>query len=525
MLLQDYLAASARRFPGKTAVTDGSRSFTFQELSVFSSRIAHRLKAMGVSRQDRVAVCLPRSIEFPAAVNGILRADAVYVPIDPKSPAHRWEHIFNDALPRVLICEQRTLPAAQAALGETWVRIQPLLVGSGSALGGSAAGEISEPSPPVVDEGLVPVPTHSPDDLAYILYTSGSTGRPKGVMISHQNVLDYIDWAAEYLQIDATDKVLGTAPFHFDMSTFDLFCPLKVGATFCVASELLTLFPEKLVGFIEQQGVTTWKGVASLLMYMCRTGVLKSGRMPTLRQVLFAGEALPTRYLIEWMNMYPDKLFYNAYGPTETTGFTCCYKVERIPEGPEVRVPIGRPRCGSRVLLLTEDGEEAAAGESGEICIAGKGLARGYLNDPEKTARVFVRYPPGPDGERIYRTGDLGRLLPDGNLEYLGRRDRQFKYMGYRIEAGEIEQAILALPQVRDAAVVLQESQLTPGMQELVAFWEGDAGADVSLIATELKSRLPAYMIPKRLHWVDTMPRSDRGKIAWDVLQRLLGEG
>lgn len=521
MLLQDYLNQSAGRYAENTAVTDGSRSVTYRQLLDLSNSIARHLQTLGVSRQDRVVVCVQRSCDYPAAVLGVLKADAVYVPVDPKAPLERWRHILEDAAPRVLICDEKTLALAQAARENLGMTFPLLVFSAGHKDYGADTGIVTHlPSFPPQAQSA-PDPLNNPDDLAYILYTSGSTGRPKGVMISHQNVLDYIDWAVELLRVGPADKVLGTAPFHFDMSTFDLFSPLKAGATWCIASDLLTLFPEKLVTFIEQQQVTLWKGVASLLMYMCRTGVLKSGRMPSLRQVLFAGEALPTKYLIEWMQLYPDKTFYNAYGPTEATGVSCCFRVERLPAGAEERIPIGRPRSGTLVRLLDEDDREVVQGESGEICISGKGLARGYLNDPEKTGQVFVRYPPGPDGERIYRTGDLARLLPDGNLEYLGRKDRQLKYMGYRIEAGEIEQAFLAIPQVKDVAVVLQDSRRTSGLQELVAFWEGDDEMDATLITAELKRRLPPYMIPRRMLRVAAMPRSDRGKIAWDVLQSM----
>ncbi len=297
------------------------------------------------------------------------------------------------------------------------------------------------------------------------------------------------------------------------MSTFDIYCSLKSGATFCIAGEIQSLFPGKLVEFIEQQQVTLWKGVSSLLMYMSRSGVLKQGSMPTLRQVLFAGETLPTKYLIDWMSVFPEKTFYNAYGPTETTGVSTCYLVNSLPEGPHVRIPIGVPRQGTRVFILTDEHVEVPVGEVGELCIAGHGLANGYLNDPEKTARAFVSSSLDGPGERIYKTGDRARLLPDGNLEYLGRKDRQLKFMGYRIEAGEVEHALLSIPQVKDTAVDLVESRLNEGVLELAAFLESDEDIDIALIFSEMKKRLPNYMIPKRFIRVAKLPRCERGKI------------
>jgi acyl-coenzyme A synthetase/AMP-(fatty) acid ligase len=282
--------------------------------------------------------------------------------------------------------------------------------------------------------------------------------------------------------------------------------------------ETMTLFPEKLVGFIEEQRVTTWKGVSSLLMYMARAGVLRPGRMPALRQILFAGEVLPTRYLVEWMTSFPDKIFYNAYGPTEATGVSICYRVESIPDATDTSIPIGRPRDGTRVLLLDENHSEVAPGNIGEICLAGAGLARGYLSDEAKTSESFVQVPQVRIGDRVYLTGDLGRLRPDGNLEYVGRKDRQLKFLGYRIEAGEVEKALMTIPDIKDTAVHLVESKLTTGMMELVAYWEADAEIDVPFVSDELKKLLPPYMIPKRFIRVDKMPRCSRGKLDLSAL-------
>ena len=517
-LLQHYLLGPAARDPEKTALTDGSRSISYRELSSASNRVAHCLRSMGVSRQDRVVLFLQRSVDCVTAMLGILKADAIYVPMDQKSPVERLACVIEDASPRLLICDSKTIPMAQAALSRLGATI-PILAfcAECNIQDGSAAQFLSLGSTNDFDQ-LEPSYSNEENDIAYILYTSGSTGRPKGVMISHGNVRAYIDWAVRRFSIDAEDKILGTAPFHFDMSTFDIYCALKAGATLCVAAEILTLFPEKLVHFIAQQQVTLWKGVSSLLMYMVRTGALKPGTMPTLRQVLFAGETLPTKYLIDWMNAFPEKTFYNAYGPTEATGVSVCYRVSEIPLGPQARIPIGTPRDETAIFLLSESHDEVRPGEIGEVCIAGRGLARGYLNDPEKTAKVFVV---NPVGERIYKTGDLARLLPDGNLEYMGRKDRQLKYMGYRIEAGEIEQALLAIPLVKDTAVVLVDSRLDAEVQELAAFWEADGDVDVAMLSAELKKRLPPYMIPRRFIRVEKMPRCSRGKIEWNVLKEL----
>jgi amino acid adenylation domain-containing protein len=518
-LLQQYLNGPTSRCPEKIAVTDGSNYVSYRELSVLSNNISHCLKAMGVARQDRVAICLQRSVGCLSAILGVLKADAIYIPLDHKAPVERLAHCMKDAAPAAVLCDSKTLPLARAAMADIGSTIPIMnLCGNGEIQEAVVGrGEVS------AFDGSAPFCLNNQNDIAYILYTSGSTGRPKGVMISHANVKAYIDWASAFFNIGEQDNILGTAPFHFDMSTFDIYCALKAGATFCIANEMQSLFPEKLVEFIERQQVTLWKGVSSLLMYMARAGVLRSGSMPTLKQVVFAGETLPTRYLIDWMRAFPEKTFYNGYGPTETTGVSTCYRVNSVPEGPHVRMPIGVPRQGARVILLSEEQAEVPVGEIGELCIAGRGLARGYLNDPEKTARSFVPDPLSSSGELIYKTGDLARLLADGNLEYLGRKDRQLKFMGYRIEAGEIEHALLLIPQIKDTAVDLIESELNEGVLELAAFLEADGESDseidVALISARLKRHLPGYMIPRRFIRIEKMPRCCRGKIRLDILR------
>ncbi len=519
-LLQTYLSEHVSRRPGKTAVTDGSCSLSYGDLSIVSNRIAHCLKSIGVGRQDRVAICLQRSVQTLPSILGVLKADAIYVPLDYKAPVERWGHILKDARPKALICDSKTIPFAMEVMSMAALTIPILSVSDPAVSQTERVREVI--SLDVIEDFDLGEPAYlnNENDIAYILYTSGSTGRPKGVIISHRNVKGYIDWAVSHFNITVEDNILGTAPFHFDMSTFDIYCALKSGATLSIADEMTLLFPANLVGFIERQQVTLWKGVASLLMYMSRGGALKAGAMPTLRQVLFAGETLPTKYLIDWMTKYPEKTFYNAYGPTEATGVSTCYRVDCLPDGVHVRIPIGMPRHGTRTLLLADNQTEVLLGEVGEICIAGDGLAKGYLNDPEKTAIAFVPSPLIRNGEKIYKTGDLGRLLPDGNLEYIGRKDRQLKFMGYRIEAGEIEQALLSLPWIKDSAVDLLESKLGPGVLEIAAFWEAEGEVEVQMISAALKKLLPGYMIPKRFIRVEKMPRCDRGKIKLDALKK-----
>lgn len=517
LLVHQYLDHIISNQPSKIAVTDGENSLSYNDLEVFSNRLAQSLISHGVKRQDRVVFCMQRSAEVLIVILGILKADAIYVPIDCKTPPDRWQSILDDCSPAVIVCDRHNKNNVMHLVGECEERMPVLELSSENSFGDFRFAGV-----PLNRQATCrPNYQNCGADIAYILYTSGSTGSPKGVLISHSNIHSYIDWAVNYFQIESNDRILGTAPFHFDMSTFDIYCSLKTGCTFCIANEQATLFPNLLVNFIEQEEITLWKGISSLLMYMVMTNSVERNRMASLKQIIFSGETLPTKYLSKWMTTYPNKYFYNAYGPTEATGISLCFRVEQAPVDFQEKIPIGTPCDGTYVCLWKEDGSMAQRGEIGELCLGGSGLAQGYLNNPQKTSEAFVEIDLGVSRDIIYRTGDIATLLPCGNYQYVGRKDRQLKYMGYRIEAGEIEHALLSLCGVNDAAVVLQESEKNAGIMELVAFIES-AGGDNSVVRkTQLKKHLPPYMIPKRFVQIDKMPRCRRGKISYEKLKSI----
>jgi amino acid adenylation domain-containing protein len=515
-LVQHYLDHSAALYPQKTAITDGRTTTTFGELAAASDRLASFLVSLGIMRGDRIIYFLKRSPECITATIGILKAGAVYVPLDKKTPPERWNRIILGATPRAIICDLTTLVDT---LEWTAVLNVPLMI---ICLGPYL--ELEKYGEKVFffdkNEAATGIPISingDPDDVAYVLYTSGSTGVPKGVMVTHNNITNYIDWALGYFNITADDHILGTAPFYFDMSTFDIFSALAAGASLCIATEELLLFPEKLVRFMEQEKITLWKGVSSLLMYMYRAGVVRSDRMPLLKTIIFAGEPFDAQYLHQWMDAFPQKSFYNGYGPTEATGVSLCYHVKRPPEMGQP-IPIGKPCKGAKAILVDENDKLVVIGELGELCISGACLAKGYLNDPEKTKSRFTPPPSGCDvGELIYHTGDLCRQTPEGDYIFVSRKDLQVKWMGYRIELNEIEINLMAHPQVRSAVVLLSGTG-NNGLNELVAFYEADAKIDSACLSQFLEKRVPTYMIPKIFIQVDSLPRNDRGKIDRDEI-------
>jgi len=509
-LLQNYLDNSSRAYPDRVALVGDQKSITHEQLHDDANRLAYCLTANGVQRQDRVVICMKRSPQVVMAILGILKADAIYVPLDAKAPVERLLKVVKDCQPSAVICDDLRLPVIDELTSQ--LQTVRLLVVFG------AKTDFIDRIPLVSWEDVstltVPPPRYSniDADAAYILYTSGSTGSPKGVTVSHLNVINYIEWAVEYFNIRTEDRILGTAPFHFDMSTFDIFTVLKAGATLCIAPERDLLFPHQLLDLIEKEGVTLWKGVSSLLMYLSTTGSLKEDRIPSLEKVLFGGEVLATKHLMNWMRIYPSKRFYNVYGPTEATGISAFYPVGTAPASATESIPIGKACSNTEVFVLTEDNRRALVGETGELCIRGSGLSLGYWNDEEKTARAFIRNPLGcTQSDRIYRTGDLARLREDGVYEYLGRKDFQVKFMGYRIELFEIEKAILSLENIQQAAVLLCDSSHSE-VSELVAFIAVSNLMDLDMIMEDLSRAVPSYMLPKRIIPLTKIPLTDRGK-------------
>lgn len=505
-LLDATVAHHAASRPDAEAVTDGRDRLSYSQLDEASGRVAHRLRALGVGPGDMVLVSMKRSVWALAAILGVLRVRAAYVPLEVRTPIARREQIVQGCRPKAVLCDP--VSAAKLAVDQGLTSLGVAVVGVDGSDGAPAPTEPATQAEP---------PLTSPDELACVLYTSGSTGRPKGVMLSHRNVHAYATWAVERIGITHTDRILSTAPFYFDMSLFDLFCGLCAGATVCIATERVLLFPKLLLGFAEGEEATIWKGVSSLLRYLSMTGALAPDRLPTMRVVLFGGEALPAKYLRDWMTTFPDKVFYNFFGPTEATGASLYHRLARAPASADEVIPIGIPRENTALYLLDDDRQPVAPGELGEIAVSGVCISHGYLADPERTARVFVDDPWQP-GQRMYLTGDLARRLEDGTHVFVGRRDTQVKVMGYRLELGDIEQALTAIDGVVEAGVLVSEPGLG-GVEELVAYVVLTGAKAAAQVQGELKGSLPFYMLPRHVVPIVRLPRSERGKIDRLALQ------
>jgi amino acid adenylation domain-containing protein len=517
MALHDLLARSAARFADRVAVREpGGPAITYAGLDRLSDRVRDRLAALGVGRGDRVGIHLRKSIDTVAALFGVLKCGAAYVPVDPTAPATRNGTIFADCAVKALVVEaseRDPVVEEMARLGARAAVIAPAGVGGGVPLGAALEDLDAEaPAPPVAGVAS------APDDLAYILYTSGSTGRPKGVMLSHRNATSFVAWCCESFAPAESDVFSSHAPFHFDLSILDIYTPLSHGATLVLIGEETGKEPLALAQLIARERITVWYSTPSILSLLVRFGKLETQDCSSLRTVLFAGEVFPVVHLRALKAVWPWPRYFNLYGPTETNVCTW-YEVPAVvpPERTEP-YPIGRVCSHLEGLVVDGRGDPVAAGGEGELCIRGAGVTSGYWNLAEQTARAFLER---PDGGRWYRTGDLVVAEPGGDLRFLGRNDRMVKKRGYRVELGEIEAGLYRHPEVREAAVVAVPDA-EAGLRIRAHLVTRDGGR-LSII--ELKrfcgTLLPKYMIPDAFSFHTELPRTSTDKTDYQRLMQM----
>jgi amino acid adenylation domain-containing protein len=515
-LLQDLVTRQAERRPEATAVVMNDDRLTYGILDTLSNQLAHALRASGCERGDRVAFLIPKSPTAIAVMLGILKADCCYVPLDPASPAPRLAKIVQSSDPRMVLAAGGGA-AALAALRSDGTLPHGVCVGWLDP--DRRAGEAFAPALTLDDVRTAPAAqpgyASGPADRAHILYTSGSTGTPKGVMITHANVLRFVEWAVAYFQITAQDRNSGHSPLYFDLSTFDVFGTFAAGAQLHLVPPQANVLPHTLAEFIRAAELTQWFSVPSALTQMAQFQVVRPNDFPSLKRLLWCGEVFPTPALRYWMTRLPHITFTNLYGPTEATIASSYYTVERCPDDDRAAIPIGRPCAGEDLLVLDDQLHPVPPGEIGHLYLRGVGLSPGYWRDPEKTRDAFPRHPCGGDrAERIYRTGDLAQVGPDGLVYFVGRADTQIKSRGYRIELGEVEAALLTVKDLREAAVVALPSEGFEGTAIGCAYVPQPGTAVTPLaVRRDLAKLLPAYMLPSRWRAYDALPRNPNGKV------------
>jgi amino acid adenylation domain-containing protein len=516
--LHGYFVNAALTWPRNTAVImPGQGSITYAALARLTDQLRDRLAAMGVRPGDRVGIYMRKSIDAVAAIFGILKCGAAYVPVDPAAPPARNAYILQNCQVTALIVESQF----QAKLLAEWdARAQqPAILSieeasTGGALARALALADAETGTASATENV----QSAPSDLAYILYTSGSTGKPKGVMLSHENGTSYVDWCTETFQPQPTDRFSSHAPFHFDLSILDIHVALKHGAALVLISDEAGKAPERLAPLIAEERISIWYSAPSILALLAQYGRLEQHDYSALRLVLFAGEVFAVKHLRTLSTKLPRQRYFNLYGPTETN--VCTFYEVKLPV-PDDRVtpyPIGISCSHLRCRVVDNHGEDVSRGMEGELCVAGRGVMQGYWALPEQTARAFLT---DDAGERWYKTGDIVTEAADGNYTYLGRRDRMVKRRGYRVELGEIEAALYRSPAVREVAVVAMPDE-TLGVK-ITAFLSSREAKHPSLIAMKrfCVDNLPSYMVPDVFCWRESLPKTSTDKTDYQRLREL----
>ncbi|PPB80358.1 non-ribosomal peptide synthetase, partial [Mycetohabitans endofungorum] len=502
--LHQLFEAQVQHSPDATALVYEEQTLSYAQLNARANRLAHRLIELGVKPDARVAICVERSPAMVVGLLAILKAGGACVPLDPAYPCERLAHILHDAAPPIVLADA----TGRATLGEATLACRTVL----------------EPDVALDQAALNPqVAELTPRHLAYVIYTSGSTGTPKGVMIEHVQIARLFEVTKlngtlnedqalfdrpRGYSLTSADRVLQKTSFNFDISIWELFGTLLNGAALVVADADVHKDPVALMNLIVQERITTVHFVPSMLSIFLDTEGAQ--RCTSVKHLICSGEALPGATVQRCQTLLPDAQVHNLYGPTEnligTTFWTC--PVACV----EDNIPIGRPIANTRVYLLDAHGQPVPLGAVGELYIGGAGVARGYLNRPELTAERFVPDPFSiePDA-RLYKTGDLARYLPDGNLEFLGRNDEQVKLRGFRIEPGEIEACLTAHPQVRDAVVLATGEG---SAKRLVAYVQAEANEHLaSTLRAQVAASLPEYMVPSAFVRLDAWPLTPNGKL------------
>lgn len=485
----EYLEKTVKEVPDKTAYTDGKHGLTFAEVFRYPRAIGSYLSREGFYREP-VVIYMKKSPEAVAAFYGAVYGRCFYVPFDEEMPEYRVSLILETLKPRLMICDAYT-------------EKKLIKIGfSGRTLRFEDAVKTE-----IQDGKLAEIREASMDtDPIYIVFTSGSTGVPKGVAACHRSVLDYVENLSKVLGFNRETVFGNQSPLYFDACLKELYPTMMFGATTYLVPKSLFMFPVKLVEYLNENHINTVCWVVSALTMISSMGTFDKVVPKYLHTVAFGSEVFPIKQFNLWRQALPKAQFTNLYGPTECTGMSCYYRVNRE-FGPDDVIPIGRPFKNTEILLLNDEDQPAGEGETGEICIRGTCVTLGYYRNPEKTKEVFVQNPLNDCyPELIYRTGDIGRYNEFGELVFVSRKDHQIKHMGHRIELGEIEVHVNQMAGIRMSCCVYDKER-----EKIVLFYVGDAeGKD---IIKALKEKLPRYMIPNLVEKIEEMPFTANGKL------------
>ncbi len=488
----DLLSNQVAKTPLATAIIFGETTITYQELDQKTNQLANYLAKQNIQSESFIPLCLAHSVEMIIAILGVLKAGHAYVPIDPTNPQTRIDFILEDTSAEIVLT-QSSLENLFTEAKQTIIPLDNLNIESEAITFESKVNE---------------------DQLAYIIYTSGTTGIPKGVMIEHRSLFNFLNGFSELYNFSAKARIGFKTNYAFDVSVHEIFGWIKDGGS-------LVMLPKEaseIIENIQKHKVTHINLVPSLFSVLLEE--LKTTNkevLSSLEYFFLAGEALPIQLVKEYHKLDFDAKLENIYGPTEATIYSSFYSTENLTED-QLSIPIGKPTINTQLYIVNEQLSLVPTSVIGELCISGKGLSKGYLNQEKLTKEKFVNHPFKANAT-LYKTGDLAKWLPDGNIEYIGRKDDQVKIRGYRIELGEIETAIDTIENIKQSVVIAKEDNT--GSKQLVAYFVSNVKVDFNQIQEKLANILPSYMIPNRYMRLETFPLNANGKINKKALPEL----
>jgi surfactin family lipopeptide synthetase A len=521
--IEELFEKQVKRAPNKTAATFKEQSITYEELDIFSNKLANLIASIGVQPNSFVGIFDDRTIDYPGSILGIMKSGAAYVPIDPDYPGERIAYMIQDSQAEILITRSTQLDTLKKIGFPEQLRAVVCLDLNSS----------QDSVPQIFSRADIENQEHTKlsvqktsNDLAYMIYTSGSTGNPKGAMNRHDGVLNHMYAEFDLCKFHENSAFLQSAPSSFDISVWQFLAPLVLGGKTVIVEREVVLDPELLLETLQKQQISVMELVPSvykLLLEYLEGLPAKERALPYLDCAMVTGEAVPVEVVNKWFEFYPDIPMANLYGPTEASDDICQAILTEPVESNLISVSIGQPLKNLYIYILDENLNLQPLGVPGEICVSGIGVGAGYWQKPEKTAASFVENPfahPGR-GEVLYRTGDLGRWLPDGTIDFLGRLDNQVKVRGVRIELGEIEAAIKNHSSIKDAVVVAQARP--NGEKDLVAYFivEQNSPVDENQIRIHCKEQLPNALVPAAFMQLEAFPLTPNGKVDRKALPTL----
>ncbi|MEM9775055.1 MAG: amino acid adenylation domain-containing protein [Chloroflexota bacterium] len=516
--LPQIIKKSVQDAPQQTAFKFDDNQLSYAELWSKMNQLARALQYNGVKRGDRVGIYLHKSLESMISVFGILQAGAAYVPIDPHLPLDRLAFILEDCGIQHLISQPSKSSNISTVADQTKLKC---VIGAGNLHNVTTClswSDVYRLDNSEVKNRLME------QDIAYIMYTSGSTGTPKGIIHTHQSGLTYAQMAAAEYQLSADDRLSNFPPLHFDQSIFDIFSGTLAGATVVIIPEEYMKFPASLSELIEDEHLTIWYSVPFALIQLLLHGVLEERNLTSLRWVLYGGEPFPPKHMRGLQQAWTNARFSNVYGPAEVNQCTA-FAIPPLAKDQNEPIPIGRIWPNADGLIVDEENKVVPTGEAGELLVRAPTMMQGYWNRPDlNTKAFFYDQHDGDVQHKYYRTGDLVQELPDGELLFLGRKDRQVKVRGYRIELDEIEAALADHEAVAEAASYIKLDSSENKTLEAAVTLKSGLQIDQMALRLHLQQKVPKYAIPEKIVILQDFPRTGSGKINRRELQKSLSE-